>query len=99
MYGGSEIITRWGGRIRVQDSSDASSPHVRVFYEPGEYESAKCLHLNAMEAIELRDRLNQFLAGMDERWGEGALHEALGVVAQHRSNGCEIETGEEEATR
>jgi hypothetical protein len=96
MYGGSEIITRWGGRVRVQDSSDALAPHVRVFYESGEYESDQ-IHLNLMEAIELRDRLTQFIERTAETWGPDWLQKAMETVAQHRATGQENETEREEA--
>lgn len=93
MYGGSEIVTRWGGLVRVQDSSSAEGPHLRVFYAPGPHESSDCLHMNLMEVIELRDRLDQFLSCVDHRWGDGALKAALDVVAQHRGGGHEIDNG------
>jgi hypothetical protein len=49
-----------------------------------------------MEAIELRDRLAQFIERTAETWGPDWLQEAMGTVAQHRATGQEIETGREE---
>jgi hypothetical protein len=94
LYGGCEIVTRRGDRVRVQDSSSIEGPHLRVFRDPGPRESADCLHVTLTEVIELRDRLDQFLGCVNSRWGDGVLEAALEAVAQHRRDGHRADIGE-----
>lgn len=74
VYGGSEVPTRHGQTIRVQESSAASEPHVWMFIG-GDVEVA--LHLSLADAIEARDRLNQFISSAPERWSGGRKFLAL----------------------
>lgn len=60
-----EIKTSYGGKIRVQESSNVI-PSVWLFLE----ESVQCgefdQHLNVSQARELRDALNEFLGEYDD---------------------------------
>ena len=84
MYGGSEIVTRDGGRLRVQDSSAASWPHIRFFFEPGPHGSPQP-HLEMEAVIELRDRLNQVIRLAKEDWGENVVRRAYREVNRRRA--------------
>lgn len=91
MYGGSEVKMRDGGRLRVQDSSAAESPHLRLYFEKGEHGSPEP-HLNLEAVIELRDRLNQAIRAIREDWGDAVVRAAYREVARNRA--AEREGGE-----
>lgn len=86
VYGGSEIVTRDGGSLRVQDSSSAMGPHLRFYFTPSRNGSPQP-HLSLMDVIELRDRLNQFIDHVPERWaaGDAIVAEAYGEVNRGRA--------------
>jgi hypothetical protein len=81
VYGGREVVTRDGGSLRVQDSSSAMSPHLRLYFTPSPNGSPQP-HLSLTDVIELRDRLNQFIEKVPERWtaGDAIVAEAYGEV-------------------
>lgn len=95
VYGGSEIVTRDGGNLRVQDSSSAMGPHLRFYFTPGRNGSPQP-HLSLKDVIELRDRLNQFIEKVPERWsaGDAIVAEAYGEVNRGRA---ERVTGNEDS--
>lgn len=84
VYGGTAVPTRYGHTIRVQESSAASGPHVWLFIE-GAAEAAP--HLSLADAIEIRDRLTQFIDGTPERWTNGKrfVREAHKEVTRRRA--------------
>lgn len=86
VYGGSEIVTRDGGSLRVQDSSSAMGPHLRFYFTPSPNGSPQP-HLSLADVIELRDRLNQFIEKVPERWaaGDAIVAEAHGEVNRLRA--------------
>lgn len=83
MYGGSEIVTSDGGKLCVQDSSAAMSPHLRIYFEKSEHGSS-FPHLDLESVIELRDRLNQAIRTAREDWGSGTVRAAYEKVAARR---------------
>lgn len=84
MYGGSPVETRDGGKIRVQDSSAAESPHIRLFFNRGE-QGSPSPHMELEAVIELRDRLNQAIRTIREEWGDAVVRAAYKEVARRRS--------------
>lgn len=84
LYGGGEIILRDGGVIWVQDSSAASSPHIRMYFYPSVHGSPQP-HLDLESVIELRDRLNQAIRETKENWGEGWVRSAYRKIAARRA--------------
>ena len=89
LYGGSAVRTSYGHpvEIRVQESSAASGPHCWLFVgqTPGMDDCEP--HLSLADAIEIRDRLTQFIDDTPERWTRGAamLREARKEVARRRA--------------
>lgn len=90
-YGGSAVITSYGHpvEIRVQESSAASGPHCWLFIKKSELPGADKTdpHLSLADAIEIRDRLTQFIDEVPERWTRGAefMQEAHEEVARRRA--------------
>ena len=64
-YGGAPIVTDRGQELRVQESSSAAGPHVWIFHD---FEEP---HLSLVNAIELRERLDQFIRTVPVRWIDG----------------------------
>lgn len=96
LYGGSAVRTSYGHpvEIRVQESSAASGPHVWMFIDAAPGMKGREPHLSLADAIEIRDRLTQFIDDVPERWTRGAmlLREAHEEVARRRSGEGEEET-------
>lgn len=96
VYGGTAVNTSYGHTVRVQESSSAEGPHVWLFIGESSLPrmSAMDPHLSLADAIEIRDRLTQFIESVPERWGDGgkALQEAYEEVALRRA--AENEPGE-----
>lgn len=94
LYGGSSVQTSRGHVVRVQESSSAEGPHVWLFTDPDGDP-----HLSLADAIEIRDRLTQFIDSVEERWGEGRryMEEARRMIAERRAFTDSIGTGEEKA--
>lgn len=92
LYGGSVVKCGDGGVIRLQDSSAASGPHARLYFEKSEHGSPSP-HMELEAVIELRDRLNQFIRTTRENWGDAAVRQAYRNVARRRAG-----DGEEEIT-
>lgn len=84
MYGGSPVRTCDGGSLRVQDSSAASGPHIRLFFDRSEHGSPSP-HMELEAVIELRDRLNQAIRTIKEEWGDAVVRAAYKEVARRRS--------------
>jgi hypothetical protein len=89
LYGGSAVRTSYGHsvEIRVQESSAASGPHVWLFIDEAEGIEGGSSHLSLADAIEIRDRLTQFIDDTPDRWTRGAamLREAQKEVARRRA--------------
>jgi len=68
MYGGEVIRTTYGHTIAVRDSSAASGPCIWLDVEGGELRTGP--HLDLDDVLELRERLDQFLRAIPERWDE-----------------------------
>lgn len=89
LYGGSAVMTSYGHpvEIRVQESSAASGPHVWMFIDEAPGMTAREPHLSLADAIEIRDRLTQFIDEVPERWTRGAefVQEAHEEVARRRA--------------
>lgn len=89
LYGGSAVMTSYGHpvEIRVQESSAASGPHVWMFIDEAPGMIAREPHLSLADAIEIRDRLTQFIDEVPERWTRGAefVQEAHEEVARRRA--------------
>lgn len=100
VYGGSPVDTSYGHVIRVQESSAASGPHVWLFIEggpeprppgvglrPDRTEPSVAPHLSLAQAIEIRDRLTQFIDEVPERWtrGKSLLKKAHEEVDRRRA--------------
>lgn len=89
VYGGSPVVTSYGHpvEIRVQESSAASGPHCWMFIGKAPGEDFRDPHLSLADAIEIRDRLTQFIDEVPERWTRGAvmLTEAHEEVARRRA--------------
>lgn len=96
LYGGSAVRTSYGHpvEIRVQESSAASGPHVWMFIDAASGMKGREPHLSLADAIEIRDRLTQFIDEVPERWTRGAvmLREAHEEVARRRSGEGEEST-------
>lgn len=90
LYGGGPVGTSYGHSVRVQESSIASDPRVWLFVDDTPLSLATgvdSLHLSLIDAIEVRDRLTQFIDGVPERWTDGheRLAEARRIVAERRA--------------
>lgn len=89
VYGGSAVNTSYGHpvEIRVQESSAASGPHVWLFIGHAPGMKDRDPHLSLADAIEIRDRLTQFIDEVPERWTRGAefAQEAQEEVARRRA--------------
>lgn len=89
LYGGSAVRTSYGHpvEIRVHESSAASGPHVWLFVDEAPGMNSREPHLSLADAIEIRDRLTQFINEVPERWtnGKAMLREARKEVAQRRA--------------
>jgi hypothetical protein len=89
VYGGSPVITSYGHpvEIRVQESSAASGPHVWLFVDEASRVEGREPHLSLADAIEIRDRLTQFIEDVPRQWtrGEQMLREAYEEVARRRA--------------
>jgi hypothetical protein len=88
LYGGSPVLTSYGHpvEIRVQESSAASGPHCWLFCGDSASVKSGDPHLSLADAIEIRDRLTQFIDDVPERWSHGSalLEEAHLEVARRR---------------
>jgi hypothetical protein len=97
LYGGSAVRTSYGHpvEVRVQESSAASGPHCWLFIDASPQSKRMDPHLSLADAIEIRDRLTQFIETVPERWSSGTriLREAHEEVARRRAT-----DGEEKAT-
>jgi hypothetical protein len=97
LYGGSAVRTSYGHpvEIRVQESSSARGPHCWLFVGEVPDSSSMDPHLSLADAIEIRDRLTQFIDDTPDRWtgGKKMLAEAHKEVARRRA-----EEGEEKVT-
>jgi len=84
IYGGDAVETSYGHSVRVQESSSAEGPHVWLFV--GESPTVKAMdpHLSLAEAIEIRDRLDQFISMTAARWGRKYVTAARREVARRR---------------
>ena len=95
LYGGSAVTTSYGHpvEIRVQESSAASGPQVWMFIDEAPGMDGREPHLSLADAIEIRDRLTQFIDDVPQQWTRGAqfLREAHEEVARRRA----AERGEE----
>lgn len=89
IYGGGSFPTSYGHELRVQESSSANGPHVWIFI--GESGTTKSMdpHLSLEEAIDLRDRLNQFISMTTARWGRKYVTGARRELARKRKEGEE----------
>jgi hypothetical protein len=89
LYGGSAVRTSYGHPVRVQESSSAEGPHVWLFTDESDLPGISTTdpHLSLADAIEIRDRLTQFINGVPERWTDGKrlLREARKEVATRRA--------------
>lgn len=87
VYGGGPFPTSYGHELRVQESSSAEGPHVWIFI--GESGTTKSMdpHLSLEEAIDLRDRLNQFISMTTARWGRKYVTAARRALARRRMEG------------
>ena len=89
LYGGSSVRTSYGQpvEIRVQESSAASGPHCWLFVDTVHGSSSREPHLSLVDAIELRDRLTQFIDDTPDRWtgGKKMLEQAHREVARRRA--------------
>lgn len=89
LYGGSSVITSYGHpvEIRVQESSAASGPHVWMFIGEAPGMNGREPHLSLADAIEIRDRLTQFIDDVPEQWTRGSalLREAQREVDRRRA--------------
>lgn len=94
LYGGTPVNTAYGHPVRVQESSSASGPHCWLFIDEAPGNASRSAHMSVADAIEIRDRLTQFINEVPERWTNGArfLKEARKEVARRRA----AERGEEE---
>jgi len=96
LYGGSAVVTSYGRpvEIRVQESSAASGPHVWLFLGEAGDKTPVDPHLSLADAIELRDRLTQFIDDVPQAWTRGSslLKEAHKEVARRRAAEREEET-------
>lgn len=77
-YGGGEIPTDYGHKIRVQESSSAEGPKVWLFISDSPVTEGRDPHLTLEQAIAVHAALGQFIEGVAERWdgGEEMLAEA-----------------------
>jgi hypothetical protein len=91
LYGGSAVQTSYGHEVRIQESSAASGPHCWMFIGEGSGVTGNEPHLSLADAIEIRDRLTQFIDSVPERWTRGAamLGEAYAEVVRRRTTGGE----------
>lgn len=89
LYGGSAVRTSYGQpvEVRVQESSAASGPHCWLFVDQVRGSSSREPHLSLADAIEIRDRLTQFIDDTPDRWtgGRKMLTEAHKEVARRRA--------------
>lgn len=85
-YGGSHVVTASGHPVRVQESSAASGPHCWLFIGEAPGMDSRSPHLSLADAIELRDRLTQFIDEVPSRWTRGKkfLKEAHKEVIRRR---------------
>jgi hypothetical protein len=94
LYGGSAVRTSYGHpvEVRVQESSAASGPHCWLFTDESSRSKRRDPHLSLADAIEIRDRLTQFIEDVPDSWtgGKGMLAEARKEVERRR----EAEAGE-----
>lgn len=72
LYGGAPVNTSSGHPVRVQESSSANGPHVWLFIDEAPGMSSRSPHLSLADAIEIRDRLTQFIDDTPERWTRGS---------------------------
>lgn len=84
IYGGGPVQTSYGHEIRVQESSAAEGPHVWLFIGESTTVQAMDPHLSLVEAIEIRDRLDQFISMTAGRWGRKYVTAARREVARRR---------------
>lgn len=87
LYGGSPVQTSYGHAVRIQESSAASGPHCWLFIGPSTAVEGFDPHLSLADAIEIRDRLTQFIDSTPTRWTRGVEHlkEAHEEVARRRA--------------
>lgn len=89
LYGGSAVVTSYGRpvEVRVQESSAASGPHVWLFIGEAGDRVPFDPHLTLADAIEIRDRLTQFIDEIPEHWtrGKKLLASAQEEVARRRA--------------
>lgn len=87
LYGGTPVNTSYGHPVRVQESSSASGPHCWLFIDEAPGTTKLSPHLSLADAIEIRDRLTQFIDGTPDRWERGSkiLKEAHEEVARRRA--------------
>lgn len=71
-YGGREIPTDYGHKIRVQESSSAEGPKVWLLISDSPITSGHDPHLTLEQAIAVHAALGQFIEGVPERWEGGA---------------------------
>lgn len=93
VYGGGPVETDYGHEVRIQESSAASGPKVWMFISDSPIAEGHDPHLSLVDAIEIRDRLTQFIDGVAERWtnGERFLEEACRIITERRKPEEEIE--------
>lgn len=87
VYGGSAVQTSYGHQVRVQESSAASGPHCWLFVSESPGVKGYSPHLSLADAIEIRDRLTQFIDSTPKQWTRGSqmLKEAKAEVARRRA--------------
>lgn len=87
VFGGSEVNTSYGHAVRIQESSAANGPHCWMFIGESRRVDGFDPHLSLADAIEIRDRLTQFIDGVPERWTRGSdmLKDAQAEVDRRRA--------------
>lgn len=87
VYGGSEVKTSYGHAVRIQESSSASGPHCWMFIKESVRADGFDPHLSLADAIEIRDRLTQFIDSTPEQWTRGSqmLKDAQAEVDRRRT--------------
>lgn len=70
-YGGGPVLTDYGHRISVYESSSASGPFVWMDVSDSPRMPGHTAHMGLDQAIMLRAALDQFINGVPERWSDG----------------------------
>ncbi|NKR75829.1 hypothetical protein GS492_25135 [Rhodococcus hoagii] len=65
---GDDVVTTYGHKVSVYESSAAESPHVWLAVEPGETASLGHAHLNEEQARAVVARLQAWLDAIPARW-------------------------------